>query len=137
MISKKRCRIFGITLILFSLMIINSYCVYSDDIETYNTSRPIIQVSYNEYPVTVTDFSLKDSLNGVWYIESITDLEDRTVFNFTVNFFDDLIKKSMPRQSHKKDKLTVDFEITLIPGFFLQQPDILFFSSFEVRIDFF
>jgi len=67
-------------------MIINSYCVYSDDIETYNTSRPIIQVSYNEYPVTVTDFSLKDSLNGVWYIESITDLEDRTVFNFTVNF---------------------------------------------------
>lgn len=54
---------------------------------SYNSSRPIIEVSYHEIPVTITAYSLKDIFNASWHIFPVNNaLSGDDVYNFTVNY---------------------------------------------------
>lgn len=57
--------------------------------ETYNTSKPIIEVNYGEIPVTILDYNLSDIYGTNWTVFPITNpLYGLRGYNFTVSFLD-------------------------------------------------
>lgn len=85
-LSMRFLSMFFLSMLFLSIILAGSQIVSA---EIYNTSRPIIEVSYHEIPVSVLDYNLTDSLGGSWNIFPIDPpLQGFSDYNFTVNYLD-------------------------------------------------